>query len=599
MAAMSRAAGAARAPDTLVDIHRACRFVFVILALFSLVLNGLMLAVPLYMLQVYDRVLSTGRLETLTMLTVMAVGALLVLGLIDALRSMVMSRLARWLSGQLAPVLLASSVRARLLGDDSGAQPLRDLGALQAFIGGAGLSFLFDVPMAPLFVTLVWLLHPQIGMLALVAAILLFALSLVNDLATRKRLLEANVAQIRANLQAEAAIRNAEAVRAMGMLPAMVERWQGVNQRSLDATQKASERSSVIVGMTKSLRFIVQVAVLGLGALLVLKGELTAGGMIACSILLGRALAPVEQAMTAWRAFIGARIAYGRLKARLLMLPAEAERTSLPAPTGRLSVELVTLIPQGAVHPVLRHVSFTVEPGEVLAVIGPSAAGKSTLCRLLVGLVQPTSGQVRLDGAELRHWDLDQLGSSIGYLPQDVELFAGTVRDNIARMGQGSDEDVIDAARLAHAHEMILRLSEGYDSPIAEAKSSLSGGQRQRIGLARAVYGNPRLIVLDEPNANLDQVGEAALAGAVNELKARGAAMVIIGHRPSTLAHADKILVLKEGRVEMYGPRDAVLQRLRKATVTTNDPKPQIAPTEDPSAQPSLVSTAAGGSDRR
>ena len=584
--------------NALVDARRMCRSVFVVLALFSLVINGLMLAVPLYMLQVYDRVLATGRLETLTLLTMMAVGALLILGVIDGIRAAVMSRLGCWLSGQLAPVLLASSVRARLLGDESGAQPLRDLAAIQAFVGGSGLTFLFDVPMTPLFVALVWLLHPQIGVLAIGAAMLLFALSLLNDLATRKRLLEGNVAQIRANLQAEATIRNAEVVRAMGMLPAMVDRWQGVNRRSLEAARQAAERSGIIVGMTKSLRFIVQVAVLGFGALLVLEGELTAGGMIACSILIGRALAPVEQALTAWRLFVGARIAYGRLQTRLQMLPAEPAKTNLPAPDGRLSVERVTFVPPGGVHPVLRQISFAVEPGEVLAVIGSSAAGKSTLCRLLVGLLQPTSGKVRLDGAELKHWNLDKLGKCVGYLPQDIELFAGTVRDNIARMAQGGDADVIDAARLAHAHDMILRLSEGYDTPIAEARSTLSGGQRQRIGLARAVYGNPRLIVLDEPNANLDQVGEAALAGAVNELKSRGATMVIVGHRPSTLAHADKVLVLKEGMVEMYGPRDAVLQRLRKAPVTTTDKPPQIeAPAgEDP--QPKQSARAAEGGDR-
>jgi PrtD family type I secretion system ABC transporter len=292
-------------------------------------------------------------------------------------------------------------------------------------------------------------------------------------------------------------------------------------------------------------------------------------------------LAPVEQAVTAWKVFIAARIAYGRLKSRLLTLPPEAQRTRLPAPCGNLTVEAVSFVPPGGSQAALRQVSLAVEPGEAVAVVGPSAAGKSTLCRLLVGLVQPSSGKIRLDGAELGHWDLDQLGRFIGYLPQDVELFAGTVRDNIARMGKGSDEDVVEAAQLAHAHDMILHLAEGYDTQIGDAGAKLSGGQRQRIGLARAVYGDPRLIVLDEPNANLDQVGEAALAGAVDELKRRGAAMVIVGHRPSTLANADKILVLKDGRAELFGPRDEVLPRLRKVPVTTTAPAsvPQAAPT--------------------
>jgi PrtD family type I secretion system ABC transporter len=557
------------APNPLSDALRACRTSLIAVGLFSLIINTMMLAMPIYMLQIYDRVLTTGRIETLIMLTVMAVTALVILGVLDVLRATVMTRLGRWVNAQLAPVFLTLSVRGRLLGDEAGAQPLRDLSVLQNFIGGAGLTFLFDAPMVPLFVALCWMLHPDIGVLAIVAAVLLFSLSVINDRLTRKPLLEANVGQIRAIAQAEAAIRNAEVVRAMGMLPAMVERWRGVNERTLDATQTASEWSGLIVGMTKAIRLLVQIAVLGLGAFLVIKTSLTAGSMIACSILIGRALAPVEQAVTAWKVFIAARIAYGRLKRRLQTLPPEAQRTHLPAPSGRLTIEAVSFVPPGGSRSVLRQVSFAIEPGEAVAVVGPSAAGKSTLCRLLVGLVQPNSGNIRLDGAELDHWDLDQLGRFIGYLPQDVELFAGTVRDNIARMGNGSDEDVVEAAKLAHAHDMILRLAEGYDTQIGEAGAKLSGGQRQRIGLARAVYGTPKLIVLDEPNANLDQAGETALAGAVEELKQQGAAMVIVGHRPSTLAHADKILLLKDGRAELFGPRDEVLARLRKATVTT------------------------------
>jgi PrtD family type I secretion system ABC transporter len=591
---LNRPTRPANVPNALTEALRACRSSLAIVGLFSFVMNALMLAVPLYMLNVYDRVLGTGRVETLIMLTAMAVAALLILGVLDALRSAIMVRLGRWLNARLAPVFLASSVRARLQGDEAGAQPLRDLAVLQSFVGGSGMTFLFDTPLVPVFVALVWLLHPDLGMLAIGAAVLLFSLSFINDQLTRKALLEGNVAQIRANLQAETTIRNAEVVQAMGMLPAMVERWRSVNERSLDATQAASQRSGIIIGFTKALRFMVQVAVLGSGALLVLEGELTAGSMIACSILIGRALAPVEQAMGAWKVFTAARIAYGRLKSRLLMLPPEAARTRLPAPSGQLAIEAVTYIPPGSSRPVLRQISFSVEPGEVLAVVGPSAAGKSTLSRLLVGLIQPTSGQVRLDGADLGHWDLHQLGRFVGYLPQDVELFSGTVGDNIARMGKGSDEEIVDAAQLAHAHDMILRLADGYDTQIGDAGTKLSGGQRQRIGLARAVYGNPRLIVLDEPNANLDQVGEAALAGAVNELKRRGAAMVIIGHRPSTLAHADKILVLKNGRTEICGPRDAVLKRLRKVAITPTAPaaEPKVPPAANAATAPQVAPAA-------
>lgn len=585
---LGRKRNAANMPNALNGALRACRASFVVVGLFSLVINALMLALPLYMLQVYDRVLSTGRTETLIMLTIMAVAALLFLGALDVLRSAVITRIGRWLNAQLAPVFLASSVRARLQGDESGAQPLRDLGAVQNFVGGSGLTFLFDLPVMPLFVALIWLLHPWLGMLALGAAGALFSLSIINDRLTQKPLLEGNVAQIRANVQAETTIRNAEVVQAMGMLPTMVGRWQDIHERSLRDTGVAAERSGVIVGVTKSLRFIIQIAILGLGALLVLKGQLTPGGMIAASILTGRALAPVEQAVGAWKVFIAARIAYGRLNNRLMMMPPPAERTRLPVPTGRLSVEKASFVPLGG-RAILRQVSFSVEPGEVLAIVGPSAAGKSTLCRLMVGLLQPTGGKVRLDGADLEHWNPDHLGPFIGYLPQDVELFSGTVGENIARMTKGSDEDVVAAARLAHAHDMIVRLSEGYDTQIGDGGAKLSGGQRQRIGLARAVYGNPRLIILDEPNANLDQAGEGALAGAVNELKQRGVAMVIIGHRPSTLAHADKVLLLKDGVVALYGPRDEVLQQLRKAAVKNaaedRTPQEQNAPGQQAPAE--------------
>lgn len=386
---------------------RSCRVVFVIIGMFSLILNALILAQPLYMLQVYDRVLTTGRLETLLMLTVMAAGALLALGALDILRSAIMVRLSRWFSAQLAPLFLRSSVRAKLYGDEAGAQPLRDLSVLQNFLGGAGLPFLFDLPMVPLFVAVTWLLHPVLGMLAVGSAVILFLLSLLNDLLTRKPLLESNVAQIRANLEAEAAIRNAEVVRAMGMLPAMIDRWRITHDRSLNASQTAALRTGAILGLTKAIRLLVQVAILGAGAMLVIWGQLTPGSMIAASILIGRALAPVEQAVTVWKVFIGTRIAYTRLKARLAILPPETDHTRLPAPAGQLTLQRVTYVQPNSKQVVLQQISFTVEPGEVLAIIGPSAAGKSTLCRVITGLLQPSSGEVRLDGAELKHWDLD------------------------------------------------------------------------------------------------------------------------------------------------------------------------------------------------
>lgn len=557
----------AHAPRTeLQEAMRHCRSAFGTAAVFSLVINMLMVASPVYMLQVYDRVLTTGRMETLAALTLIVGIALLIMCALDSLRTAITVRIGAWLNNQLGPVYLASSMRAQLKGSGPGAQPLRDLTQLQSFVATHGLSAFFDFPWVPVFVVIIWCLHPLLGTVALVAAVALLVLSVTNDAVTRGPIREANQAQIKATQLADAAIRNAEVVRAMGMLPAMIERWRASNNVAVEALCRGSERSGKLVATTKFVRFFVQIAILGVGAILVLRGELTAGGMIAASILLSRALAPVEVAMTAWRGLTSARIAYGRLRAQIDAFPTEPDRIRLPAPEGRIAVENLTFVAPGTGQAILRQVSFAVEPGEILALVGPSAAGKSTLCRFIVGIAEPTSGKVRLDGSEIEHWDHDQLGRFVGFLSQDVELFAGTVRENIARMSEADDEAVVDAARLAHAHEMIQLLPQGYDTEIGEGGARLSGGQKQRLGLARAVFGDPRLIVLDEPNSNLDQAGEAALAAALAELKQRGAAIIVVGHRPSTLTMADKVLLLKEGRIELFGPRDQVLQTLREGS---------------------------------
>ncbi|MEP9377235.1 type I secretion system permease/ATPase [Aquabacter sp. CN5-332] len=535
------------------------------LFLFSLAINLLMLTSPLYMLQVYDRVMVTGSVNTLVMLTIIAAVALLLLGILDSLRSAITVRMSSWLSDRLGPVYLAHSVRARLMGDGSGAQSMRDLSQIQAFIASPALSVFFDAPWAPVFLVLIWTLHPALGLLAVCSALILFVLGLANEAVTRASTAAASQAQISATLQAETTIRNAEVVRAMGMLPALTERWRAANDVSVMAAQEANERSGLLLGLTKFARLFMQSAVLGLGAYLVLKGEVSGGAMIASSILLGRALAPVEMAMGTWRNFSVTRIAYSRLKARLQSLPEERRRLRLPTPVGFVSVDQVSYTPPGMRAGVLHQVSFQAKPGEAIAIIGPSASGKSTLCRLLVGVSRPTSGEVRLDGSDLSHWNPDQLGKHLGYLPQDTELFPGTVRDNISRMNGGDEAAVVEAAQLAHAHDMIQRLPNGYDTAVGDGGLRLSGGQRQRIGLARAVYGIPALIILDEPNANLDQAGEAALSAALEEMKRKGSTLLIVGHRPSTIAQADKILLLKEGRVEVFGPRDEVLKRLRVA----------------------------------
>jgi PrtD family type I secretion system ABC transporter len=357
-------------------------------------------------------------------------------------------------------------------------------------------------------------------------------------------------------------VRNADVVNSMGMRSNLIGRWQRKNGEMLTLQAQASKRGGGITAVSKFLRFVLQIGIMGGGAWLVIQNEMTAGAMIAGSILMGRALAPVEQAIGSWRSAIAARGAYERVKQQLALTADDEAQMSLPVPSGRLTVEGVTYFHQGATEPVLRNVAFRLEPGEALGLIGPSAAGKTTLARLLVGNIAPRAGAVRLDGVDIAQWDGEDLGKHLGYLPQDVELFAGTVRENIARMGEGKAEDVVAVAKLAGVHDMILRLSAGYETDIGDSGAALSGGERQRVGLARALYGAPKFVVLDEPNASLDNVGEEALVQAIATLKQRGITQVIIAHRPSILRHVDKILVMRDGAVQMFGPREEVLKKL-------------------------------------
>lgn len=541
---------------------------------FSCGLNLLMLTSPIYMLQVYDRVITTGRLETLLYLTLIVAVALAVLGAMDAVRGVVLSRVGAWLQRRMAPVLIAASLRAAVNGAPSSAQALRDLTQIQSFLGSSGIVPFIDAPWVPFFVIVLWLLHPWMGVFALCSALVLFGFALWNEMATRKAMSEANQANVVAVGQAEAAIRNAEVVEALGMTRTLIGRYEEQSNEALLAQSRASETSAHILGTTKFLRLFLQSAILGLGALLVVSGDMTPGGMIAGSILLARALAPVEQAIGTWRNFISARTSHDRLQALLrASATLDKEGMLLPPPTGRLSIESLVYVPPGSNKPVLRGISFEVQPGEVIGVIGPSAAGKSTLCRLIVGIYKPTQGHVRLDGADVTHWNREQFGHYVGYLPQDVELFQGTVRQNIARMGEGEPEWVVSAAQSTDVHEMILRLPKSYDTEIGPRGHALSGGQRQRIGLARALYCDPKLIVLDEPNSSLDADGEMALQETISRLKAYGTTVIMVAHRPSALTHVDKVLVLQNGAVTHFGPRDEVLQAMsRRGPVAVKTP---------------------------
>ena len=528
----------------------------------SLFLNLLVLVSPLYMFQVFDRVLTSGHVETLVALTVAAGFALLVFGMLEVIRHQALVRIGTWLDRRLSEPVLAASVGEALAGHAIGAQPLRDLARLRAFLSSESVFPILDAPWTLVFIAVIWLLHPWLGVLALFGGALLLGLALGSELVMRAPLGAANERWMAAQWRGETALRNAEVVHAMGMLPALLRRWHADNDRALEQHAQAGDRGAAIVGMAKFLRLFLQVGILGLGAYLVLKGELTGGGMIAGSLLLSRALAPVEQAIGAWKNLVAARACHDRLQALLRRHGERPPAMRLPAPEGRLSAERVVFAPPGGQRPILRQVEFELAAGEVLAVIGPSGSGKSTLCRLIAGIWAPSSGHVRLDGAEVHTWERADFGRYVGYLPQDVELFAGTVRDNIARLTEAPDEAVIEAAQLAGAHEMILRLPGGYATEIGAHGAVLSGGQRQWIGLARAMFGKPRLIVLDEPNASLDQAGEAALIDAIGRLKARGTTVILVAHRPSLLAHVDKLLVLREGAAVLFGSRDDVLPRL-------------------------------------
>jgi PrtD family type I secretion system ABC transporter len=541
----------------------ACRGGFMAVGLFSFAINLLLLTIPLYMLQLFDRVLTSRSEDTLFALSIAAGGAILTLAALEAVRSFVMVRLSNWLDTQLSGDLLGGSVIDGLArGGEASVQGLRDLLTFRTFLTGPAIFPFLDAPWTPVFIAVIFLFHPLLGWLSIAGAAVLFAMALINEFSTRNLLMQSGGASIKSLRVAESAVRNADVIEAMGMMPNIVRRWRQENSAMLELQAKASQRSAAITATSRFFRLFLQVAMLGVGAWLAINDEVSPGAMIAGSILLGRALAPVEQAIGSWKSAVAARGAYTRIKRQLDTLAPRAESMALPAPAGQLSVEGMSYLYPGATEAVLRSLDFRLEPGESVGLIGPTAVGKTTLARLAVGNLRPSSGHIRLDTADVAQWDPVDLGQYIGYLPQDVELFAGTVRQNIARMGDGDPEEVVAAAQLAGVHEIILGLPAGYETEIGEGGAVLSGGQRQRIGLARAVFGNPKFIVLDEPNANLDHEGEVALLETVSRLKAQGVTMVIIAHRPSVLRNVDKILVLRNGSIQMFGARDEVMAKL-------------------------------------
>ncbi|WP_292172225.1 type I secretion system permease/ATPase [Mesorhizobium sp.] len=535
------------------------------LFLFSLLTNLLLLASTIYMLQIYDRVLSSGSIDTLLWLTLAVIGAIAVYGLLEHARRMMLGHISQWLDDQLSVPVIERAMAARLAGSNVEAG-LKDVSDLRSFIAGDGILTFLDAPWTPVFMAFMWFLHPALGVLGLAGAVLLFCCALANDFLTRRKNQERF--QAAAGLRRSQAavgqfVDGAETLRSLGMSEPALLRWEQ-NQQALTALQsRIFQRTTVIGSLSRSLRLALQVAVLGLGAYFVLHRELTGGSMIAASILLSRALAPIERSIGAWRSLVNARAARQNL-IKLFAATGSSQNVgvTLPRPQGRLKLENLHYYAPGTPQALLNAISFGVEPGQTCGVIGSSGSGKTTLCRLIVGTMRPSLGHVRLDGAEVWNWPSNELGQHIGYLPQQVQLFPGTIAENIARLRDVDSEAVIAAAQLAGIHEMILRLPNGYRTEVGPHGVRISRGQRQRIALARALFGDPPLIVLDEPNTGLDGEGEAALFNVLQQLKERGRTVVIVSHQTSLLRTADNIVLLRDGSVMMLGTRDEVLGAL-------------------------------------
>ncbi|ALI10409.1 MULTISPECIES: type I secretion system permease/ATPase [Pseudomonas] len=548
-----------------------CKGSFLSVGFFSFFVNLLMLVPSFYMLQVYDRAVGSASLSTLLMLTLIMLLLMITMGGLEWVRSRIMVRISTRLDTLLSRRLFDASFKQALntSGMNATAQPLSDLNGLRQFLTGNGLFAFFDAPWIPIYLAVMFMFHSWYGWMGIVSAVLLGALAFANEKLTHSPLQAANREQMAATAFTNKSLRNAEVVESMGMLASLREHWSGRTHKILALQSLASDRAATITSVSRTFRQIVQSLVLGLGAYLTINHEISSGLMIAGSILLGRALAPIDQLIGVWKGFLGARAQYARLHELLLKIAAEPERMPLPAPEGAIRVEGLSAGSPDARKPIIRGVDFQVAAGEVVGIIGPSGAGKSTLARALLGVWPSLVGTVRLDGADISQWRREELGQYIGYLPQDIELFEGTISQNISRFGPVNAPAVVAAASMAGVHELILQLPDGYDTLIGANGGGLSGGQRQRIGLARALYGEPRLVVLDEPNSNLDDAGEKMLAEALQKLRQSRATVFVITHRSGVLAQVDKLLVLNHGELSLFGPRDQVLARLRDVTPTT------------------------------
>ncbi|MBD2813899.1 type I secretion system permease/ATPase [Xenorhabdus sp. Flor] len=561
----------------MTDVIRARSKVFWTIGLFTAFINLLMLVPSIYMLQIYDRVLPSGNEMTLLMLTLITLGMYAIIGGLEYIRSMVVIRVGSQFDMCLNQRVYTASYESNLKnGSTDAGQMLNDLSTIRQFLTGSALFAFFDAPWFPVYLGVIFLFSPYLGLLALIGALILIALAVLNQWLSQSPLAEANQLSLRSANLASTNLRNAEVIEALGMLPTLRRRWFGLHERFLNFQRIASERAVSITAITKTVRMALQSLILGLGGWLAIEGNITPGMMIAGSILMGRALSPIEQLIQAWKSWSSARLSWQRLDKLLQAQPERESGMTLPVPKGALLLEKVFATPPGKTKTaqpieknkqVLQDINFSLEAGDVLGVIGPSASGKSTLARLLVGVWPAQEGVVRLDGADIYRWNKDELGAFIGYLPQDIELFAGTIAENIARFNDLDPEKVIEAAQKAGVHDLVLNLEQGYDTVIGAGGMGLSGGQKQRIGLARALYGNPSLVVLDEPNSNLDDIGEKALSGAIGELREQGKTVVVITHRPALLSQTNKILLLVQGKMKLFGPSQQVMAALAQSKV--------------------------------
>lgn len=572
---------------------KACKSSFLSVGFFSFCVNTLMLVPTFYMIQVSGRVVPSSSTSTLLMLTLILTVLLLTLGSLEWVRSRIMVRISNRLDVLLSRDVYRASFKRALQsgGGDATAQSLNDLTSLRQFFTGAGVFAFFDAPWFPIYTVIMFLFHPWFGWMTLACGTVLSILAVVNHRVTGKALASANKENVASNVITTKTLRNAEVIESMGMLETLMNRWAKRQRNVMMLQSQASDKGGVVSSVSKMFRVWSQSLMLALGAYLVITHQINPGLLMAGSLLLGRALSPIDQMIGSWKGFVAAKVQYDRLNKVMNDLKAEPERMPLPAPEGHIQVENIIVTPPGAKAPVLRSVSFVAPAGSIVGIVGPSAAGKSTLVRALMGIWPPQHGVVRLDGADIATWDKQALGPHVGYLPQDIELFEGSISENIARFDNIDPEKVIEAAQMAGVHEMILMLPDGYDTVIGSAGVNLSGGQRQRIGLARAVYGRPRMVVLDEPNSNLDEVGERALGMALQKLKEIGATVFIVSHRPNILTRLDRILVMAGGTVSLYGERDRVIAELaaqqakaqqRVATAAATNSTPPVGPAAAP-----------------